>query len=119
MRAAARDLTRCAFKTDKSSLKSGCIGNRASHRIVFLGEFGDRSDPLMDRTALPVAVLVRFHIIKVGVLADRFVHTLFTAQQRGLRSGTMLAERVRFELTKPFGSPVFKTGAINHSATSP
>jgi hypothetical protein len=30
-----------------------------------------------------------------------------------------MAERVRFELTKPFGSPVFKTGAINRSATSP
>jgi hypothetical protein len=30
-----------------------------------------------------------------------------------------MAEGVRFELTKPFGSPVFKTGAINHSATLP
>jgi hypothetical protein len=31
----------------------------------------------------------------------------------------VMAEGVRFELTKPFGSPVFKTGAINHSATLP
>lgn len=30
-----------------------------------------------------------------------------------------LADGVRFELTKPFGSPVFKTGAFNHSATHP
>ena len=31
-----------------------------------------------------------------------------------------MAERVRFELTSPVtGSPVFKTGAFNHSATSP
>ena len=30
-----------------------------------------------------------------------------------------LAEAVRFELTNPFGSPVFKTGAFNHSATLP
>jgi hypothetical protein len=26
---------------------------------------------------------------------------------------------VRFELTRPFGLPVFKTGAINRSATPP
>ena len=30
-----------------------------------------------------------------------------------------LAEAVRFELTDPFGPPVFKTGAIDHSATPP
>jgi hypothetical protein len=30
-----------------------------------------------------------------------------------------LAEAVRFELTDPFESPVFKTGAIDHSATLP
>ena len=31
----------------------------------------------------------------------------------------VLAERVGFEPTEPFGSPVFKTGAIDHSTTSP
>jgi hypothetical protein len=31
----------------------------------------------------------------------------------------MSAEGVRFELTRPFGLPVFKTGAINRSATPP
>lgn len=30
-----------------------------------------------------------------------------------------LAEAVRFELTDPDGSAVFKTAAINHSATLP
>jgi hypothetical protein len=30
-----------------------------------------------------------------------------------------LAEAVRFELTDSFPSPVFKTGAIDHSATLP
>ena len=30
-----------------------------------------------------------------------------------------LAEAVRFELTGPFEPPVFKTGAIDHSATLP
>ena len=30
-----------------------------------------------------------------------------------------MAEAVRFELTDPFGPPVFKTGAIDHSATPP
>src|SRR5205807_4145129 len=29
------------------------------------------------------------------------------------------AEGVRFELTRPFGLPVFKTGAFNRSATPP
>ena len=33
--------------------------------------------------------------------------------------GTGMAERVRFELTEPFGSAVFKTAALNRSATSP
>src|SRR6266705_2218108 len=36
-----------------------------------------------------------------------------------LRFKRRLAEGVRFELTRPFGLPVFKTGAINHSATPP
>ena len=31
----------------------------------------------------------------------------------------VLAEAVRFELTDPCGPPVFKTGAIDHSATLP
>jgi hypothetical protein len=31
----------------------------------------------------------------------------------------VLAEAVRFELTNPFRLPVFKTGAIDHSATLP
>ena len=30
-----------------------------------------------------------------------------------------MAEGVGFEPTEPFGSPVFKTGAIDHSATPP
>jgi hypothetical protein len=30
-------------------------------------------------------------------------------------STTILAEAVRFELTEPFGSSVFKTGAINRT----
>ena len=30
-----------------------------------------------------------------------------------------MAEGVRFELTRPFGLPVFKTGAFNRSATPP
>ena len=35
------------------------------------------------------------------------------------QSAVELAEGVRFELTRPFGLPVFKTGAINRSATPP
>ena len=35
------------------------------------------------------------------------------------RFAGFLAEAVRFELTDLFKSPVFKTGAIDHSATLP
>jgi hypothetical protein len=31
----------------------------------------------------------------------------------------LVTEGVRFELTRPFGLPVFKTGAFNRSATPP
>jgi hypothetical protein len=31
----------------------------------------------------------------------------------------IVAEGERFELSVPFGTPVFKTGAFNHSATPP
>ena len=31
----------------------------------------------------------------------------------------MLADEVGFEPTDPYGSPVFKTGALDHSATHP
>ena len=34
-------------------------------------------------------------------------------------SSLNLAEAVRFELTEPRGSPVFKTGGLNHSPTLP
>jgi hypothetical protein len=34
-------------------------------------------------------------------------------------AGLVLAEEVRFELTEPCGSSVFKTDAIDHSATLP
>ncbi len=39
--------------------------------------------------------------------------------ERSAFSVLLLAEGVRFELTRPFGLPVFKTGAINRSATPP
>lgn len=38
---------------------------------------------------------------------------------RGGEDSVNLAEAVRFELTNPCGLPVFKTGAIDHSATLP
>ena len=40
-------------------------------------------------------------------------------RHRGACSFYQLAEAVRFELTNPCGLPVFKTGAIDHSATLP
>src|SRR6184192_775006 len=49
-----------------------------------------------------------------GVLLRASEH--LSPAKRQARSRT---EGVRFELTRPFGLPVFKTGAINRSATPP
>ncbi len=54
----SRYLTRCPFKIDKSSLKSGYIRDLALHRILFLSKLGNRSDALMHRAALPVPIFV-------------------------------------------------------------
>ena len=51
-----------------------------------------------------------------GILREfRYDGMPFVASARKRR----MAERVGFEPTEPFGSPVFKTGAIDHSTTSP
>jgi len=42
---------------------------------------------------------------------------IYVTTEHGLMG--ILAEAVRFELTGPFEPPVFKTGAIDHSATLP
>jgi hypothetical protein len=43
---------------------------------MFAGEFGDRSDPLVYRPALPVPVFVSLHFVEAGVFTDRLVHAL-------------------------------------------
>ncbi len=45
-------------------------------------------------------------------------HRSFNCLESSLKY-RILAEAVRFELTDPFEPPVFKTGAIDHSATLP
>ena len=53
---------------------------------------------------------------------DILVCFMVCRKQKRLRRGAYiedLAEAVRFELTGPFEPPVFKTGAIDHSATLP
>src|SRR5439155_19885602 len=42
-----------------------------------------------------------------------------TTRKSAIANRKLDAEGVRFELTRPFGLPVFKTGAINRSATPP
>jgi hypothetical protein len=44
---------------------------------------------------------------------------LLNFSKRKNSASSVLAEAVRFELTDPCESPVFKTGAIDHSATLP
>ena len=56
-------------------------------------------------------------------LTGEYTNTIPTAKKtKGLPFGNPLfnlAEAQRFELWNPFGSPVFKTGAFNRSATLP
>jgi hypothetical protein len=51
----------------------------------------------------------------------QFSHQVWSAQQENAQLGALiiLAEAVRFELTNGCPLPVFKTGAIDHSATLP
>ena len=46
-------------------------------------------------------------------------HKLFARLQKYANYLFLLAEAVRFELTNGCPLPVFKTGAIDHSATPP
>ena len=49
----------------------------------------------------------------------REVHAFVSDPVREVGTALNVAEGVRFELTRPFGLPVFKTGAFNRSATPP
>lgn len=56
-------------------------------------------------------------------LPSEYTNTIPTAKsKKGLPFSNpffYMAEAQRFELWNPFGSPVFKTGAFNRSATLP
>src|ERR1700733_9772892 len=69
-----RYLTRCAFKVDKSSLKSECIRPHTLHLVALFRKFPNGSQPLMHGPALPVPIFVGFHFIEAGVLANGLVH---------------------------------------------
>jgi hypothetical protein len=62
-------------------------------------------------------------MIQSNLLILKNAQNALNSEYAGVRDATStrprVAEGVRFELTKPFGSPVFKTGAINRSATLP
>jgi hypothetical protein len=62
-------------------------------------------------------------IFGAGDIPSEYTNTIPTARKtKGLPNGKPLfnlAEAQRFELWNPFGSPVFKTGAFNRSATLP
>ena len=70
-------------------------------------------------TALPETLIVvqMSHIDLAAYQHERWAGTHWAARTR-LPLG-ILAEEVRFELTDTCVSPVFKTGAIDHSATLP
>jgi hypothetical protein len=48
---------------------SGGTELRRQRSIVFVGEFRNRSETLVHRAPLSVAVLLRLHVLKAGVLA--------------------------------------------------
>jgi hypothetical protein len=50
---------------------------------------------------------------------QRSCSRVFDTELNGANMLKLLAEEVGFEPTEPLGSPVFKTGAIDHSATLP
>src|SRR5208283_2066233 len=70
-----RYLTRCAFKVDKSSLKSECIRSHTLHPIALFRQFRNGGHALMHGSALPVPVFVGFHFVEAGVLTDGLVHS--------------------------------------------
>jgi len=69
-----RYLTLWALNTDKRSLKSWNIRNRAFHRVSSKSNLGDRIHTLIHGTALPVPVFVSLHFLSTGIGADGLVH---------------------------------------------
>src|ERR1700733_3693855 len=69
-----RYLTLWALKTDKSSLKSSNIRDRALHRISSKSDLRNRIHPFMHGPALPIPVFIRLHFIKAAIHADSLVH---------------------------------------------
>jgi len=61
-----RYLTLCAFKTDKSSLKSGYIRRLALQCVHSLSQFANCVHPLVHRPALPVAIFFRLDLVQLG-----------------------------------------------------
>ena len=65
---------------------------------------------------------IRVMVLEVCCFIDGLIELASIQKQKSPVRGFLtidLAEAVRFELTDPFESPVFKTGAIDHSATLP
>ncbi len=60
--------------------------------------------------------------LRLKILSEYSKSILRHQNKKGLPFGNpffYMAEAQRFELWNPFGSPVFKTGAFNRSATLP
>src|SRR6266516_1147333 len=79
----------------------------------------------LDRTVADVyrrALLVRCCVrrnSRNSLCAFSGAFSFATNRKSAIENRKLDAEGVRFELTRPFGLPVFKTGAINRSATPP
>ena len=78
---------------------------------------GERNASVIDGGDVPVQRMVytRLNSVKHSCV---FYANLLCGTPIGVNL-RVKAEGVRFELTRPFGLPVFKTGAINRSATPP
>ena len=70
------------------------------------------------REVLQLSCCARHHPDRTASRSGHFKDEELQTRQNAA-SDELLAEAVRFELTKGFPLPVFKTGAIDHSATLP
>jgi hypothetical protein len=95
--ATIRYLTPRTLKADRRSLWSWNIWLlHTLHGVTGKGNLFYSIHPLIDRTVLPIAILIRFHVIVTVIYADR-VHPLFVAY-KNRRSDPRKAGCIGFDL---------------------
>jgi hypothetical protein len=91
----------------------------ANRSCLFANRHPNRFFAALSRGALLVRCCLRGHTRNSICAASRSFFSSAGPSSAVRNRKLIAAEGVRFELTRPFGPPVFKTGAINRSATPP